>query len=173
MTSLCAANSTTTDFARAAAGSLSAFSIRRASSTAPLTQSGTRDATLRRRSPQAAPFPLWCRAVQFHGHLCRDGGMLHSLPVNEIIQFVKRHAGSCARARRFACLGRAARHAAAAETIRTSRKPCLTCARVSCGSTCREICAVLVRRVACASRRRRVHRGRHAWASAQRRAAQL
>jgi predicted acylesterase/phospholipase RssA len=37
--------------------------------------------------------PVVLPGVDFKGHLCRDGGMSHTLPVNEIVQFVKRHQG--------------------------------------------------------------------------------
>ena len=37
--------------------------------------------------------PVVVPGIHFHGHLCRDGGICHTLPVNEIFQFVKRHRG--------------------------------------------------------------------------------
>lgn len=37
--------------------------------------------------------PVVVPGVHFQGHLCRDGGISHTLPVNEIFQFVKRHSG--------------------------------------------------------------------------------
>lgn len=37
--------------------------------------------------------PVVVPGVHFQGHLCRDGGISHTLPINEIFQFVKRHRG--------------------------------------------------------------------------------
>ena len=37
--------------------------------------------------------PVVVPGVHFQGHLCRDGGISHTLPIDEIFQFVKRHRG--------------------------------------------------------------------------------
>jgi predicted acylesterase/phospholipase RssA len=37
--------------------------------------------------------PVVVPGIQFQGHLCRDGGVVHTLPIKEIFAFVKRHQG--------------------------------------------------------------------------------
>lgn len=37
--------------------------------------------------------PVVVPGIRFQGHLCRDGGVAHTLPIKEIFAFVKRHQG--------------------------------------------------------------------------------
>lgn len=37
--------------------------------------------------------PVVVPGVHFKGHLCRDGGMVHTIPIKEMIAFVRRHEG--------------------------------------------------------------------------------